>query len=132
MNIVNLITLIQFRQPKIVQPGKTHFKRNRTAFITRLRAKDTAIIQSNLVKASKLLLINKCQNKLILPKIRQTTRQRRISISISNNINHNNNHLHRHQIQQLVSVVQRQQQSEPKQISKPILIQPITHPDHIR
>lgn len=98
MNIVNLRTLMQFRQPKTLQLGKIHFKRNRTAAtIVRLQTVQKVIVRPDTeTDRQPVLLINKCQNKKLAPEICRQVKQ-------------SNKPPHHHQTQQSVLVVQRQQ-----------------------
>lgn len=107
MNIVNLTTLIRIRQPKRVQPGKIHFKRNKAKIIVRLHT-EKKIIQPHTVKAHQLVLFNKCQNRLLAPEVQQTK------------VTNSNQGPHHRRAQQAL-VVQCQQQSEPNRILTPIL-----------
>lgn len=118
---------MQSRQPKIVQLGKIHFKRNRTAITERLQIKKTVIIRSDTVKAHQPVLINKCQNKLIAPEICQVKQQQQKQ--------HQHQHLqqqqnikrpHHHQTQQSALGAQHQQQSGLNRILTRIFQQPIT------
>lgn len=106
MNIVNLTTLMQFRQPKILQLRKIHFKRNRTAATTlRLQIVQKVIVRLDTEAGRQpVLLINKCQNEKLAPEIYRQVKGT------------SNKRPHHHQTQQSVLVVQRRQRFGPNRI----------------